>query len=324
MHEGIKSYHQEIDNACNFLNHIIGELVYKSKMHLNCLQYTNVIIEDQILPLSIAYFKIIYFYYATCINVKRLNQEMFGFLMFNTVFVEPKRYFNKKFIIDEGEMVGTSRAFIKSKDRQHECDVCKKSYFSRKHLLSHKVTHKEERPFSCEKCSASFKLKSSLNSHMKSHNNDRPFKCNICNQKFKLAKNFESHVQSHEGVKKFVCNYCDMKFYSESTLRCHMNIHTKPNRFRCTHDGCEKTFNFKHHLLNHVRLHTGNNPISIFKNYFSFMIIILELKKMIFKSLVFKILGFFTFLFGFDIFVSNKDIFKILTSENFHMGLQNN
>ena len=138
MHEGIKSYHQEIDNACNFLNHIIGELVYKSKMHLNCLQYTNVVIEDHVMPL------------------------------------------------DEQEILpSTSKNFKKSKERQHECSICKKSFFTKENLQRHQITHTNERPFTCEKCSAKFKVKSALTAHMASHNEEKPFKCHICDQAFR-------------------------------------------------------------------------------------------------------------------------------------------
>ena len=212
MHEGIKSYHQEIDNACNFLNHIIGELVYKSKMHLNCLQYTNVIIEDEMPP------------------------------------------------IDAPEAMAheSCKVYTKSKERKFECEICKKAYYTKTQLKTHEISHKDERPFSCEICGATFRYKNSLTGHVRSHNDERPFECHICNQKFKTKVPYESHVESHDGVKKISCNYCDMKFFTKSAHFAHMIIHRKPNRFKCPHEGCTRTFNFKHHLQNHLNMHTGN------------------------------------------------------------------
>ena len=42
----LNNYHNEIDNAKNFLNQIIFSIIEKSKATLNCLQYNNVTIED--------------------------------------------------------------------------------------------------------------------------------------------------------------------------------------------------------------------------------------------------------------------------------------
>ena len=46
----MNNYHNEIDNANNFLNQIIVKIVEKSKATLNCLQYNNVTIEMPLDP----------------------------------------------------------------------------------------------------------------------------------------------------------------------------------------------------------------------------------------------------------------------------------
>ena len=71
-------------------------------------------------------------------------------------------------------------AFAKSKDRPHECDICKKAFFTRDNLKSHIKSHQESRPFSCDLCNSSFKTKYSLNLHIKTHSDDRPWKCDVC------------------------------------------------------------------------------------------------------------------------------------------------
>ena len=48
----LNNYHNEIDNANNFLNQIIFSIIDKSKSTLNCLQYNNVTIEDTAPPIE--------------------------------------------------------------------------------------------------------------------------------------------------------------------------------------------------------------------------------------------------------------------------------
>lgn len=205
----LNNYHNEINNANNFLNQIIYDIVQKSKATLDCLQYNNVTIED-------------------------------------TVQTEP--------------LQPVDRTFALSKDRKHQCNECKKSFYSRPHLRTHlKLMHQDERPFPCELCGASFKIKSSLKSHMKSHSTDKPWKCDQCGTCFKQKTTLDAHMSSHSDEKQFECEYCHLKFFQKPSLLSHMNIHQKPNRFKCTFENCDKVFNFKHHLKSHVKIHTGWN-----------------------------------------------------------------
>ena len=130
----LTNYHTEIDNANNFLNQIIFNIVTKSKETLNCLQYNNVTIED-------------------------------------TLPLEPSP---------------APSAFAKSKERKHECETCKKSFFSSRHLKAHIKVHLEDRPFKCQICGFATKFKDSLKSHLKSHSDERPWKCEVCEAFFAL------------------------------------------------------------------------------------------------------------------------------------------
>jgi hypothetical protein len=44
----LNNYHNEINNATNFLNQIIYDIVQKSKATLDFVQYNNVIIEEPV------------------------------------------------------------------------------------------------------------------------------------------------------------------------------------------------------------------------------------------------------------------------------------
>jgi len=201
----LTNYHNEIDNATNFLNQIMFDIIEKSKATLNCLQYTNVTIEDTI----------------------------------------------------PTETNPPTTAFAKSKERPHECDICKKSFFTRDNLKSHIKSHQDERPYQCDLCNNSFKTKYSLNLHKNTHTDDKPWKCEVCGTCFKQKHTLLAHKTAHTGVKPFECQYCHMKFYQKGTLRVHMIVHSNPNRYKCPYENCGKAFSFNHHLKSHVKIHTG-------------------------------------------------------------------
>jgi len=215
----LNNYHNEIDNANNFLNQIIFGIVEKSKATLNCLQYNNVTIDNELPP-------------EPCPPLP-------------------------------------SRTFAKSKDRKHECQTCKKFFFSRQNLLLHIKSHQDERPFPCEVCGATFKIKNSLRLHMKSHSDERPFKCGVCNASFKFKNTLDNHSTLHMAEKKFECEYCHLKFSHKATLRSHIVLHSNPNRYKCPYENCGKVFSFGHHLKSHVKIHTG-----IMTNIYIFLCVI--------------------------------------------------
>jgi uncharacterized Zn-finger protein len=57
----------------------------------------------------------------------------------------------------------------------------------------------------------------------------------------------------------FVCDKCNATFSSDLALRSHMKTHNPESerRFKCSFDGCNKTFNFAHHLKHHELTHTN-------------------------------------------------------------------
>ena len=62
-------------------------------------------------------------------------------------------------------------------DRQHVCDICKKSFMKNSHLEEHMRTHTQEKPFPCTLCDKAFRQKHQLKRHIKLHNNDLQHIC---------------------------------------------------------------------------------------------------------------------------------------------------
>ena len=60
--------------------------------------------------------------------------------------------------------------------------------------------------------------------------------------------------------KRFPCSYCDYSSDYKHVLIRHERLHTGDKPFKCKH--CDKSFNQKGGLVNHVRLHTGEKPYS--------------------------------------------------------------
>ena len=134
-------------------------------------------------------------------NIVTKSKETLNCLQYNNVTIEDTVPI---------EPIPSTTAFAKSKDRPHECDICKKAFFSRDNLKSHIKSHQEERPYPCSMCTSSFKTKYSLNLHLKTHSDEKPWKCDVCGTSYKQKTSLEAHATSHTGEKPFECQYCNI------------------------------------------------------------------------------------------------------------------
>lgn len=64
------------------------------------------------------------------------------------------------------------------------CEVCSKSYDSRKQMRRHQITHGANKRYNCEVCHKQFHFKGNLQVHERIHTGERPFLCNTCGKSF--------------------------------------------------------------------------------------------------------------------------------------------
>lgn len=85
-----------------------------------------------------------------------------------------------------------------------------------------------------------------------------PMACPHCEETFTKEALFVIHVSEHTGVKPYICEVpeCAKGFMSKFKLERHRLIHTCPRSHKCLY--CDKSFNRKDHLKNHMVTHDPN------------------------------------------------------------------
>ena len=88
-----------------------------------------------------------------------------------------------------------------------------------------------------------------------------PFVCPHCDMKIVAEVNYHMHVYGHTGIKPFICDFkdCGHGFMSKFKLERHSLIHSSPRHHKCLY--CDKCFNRKDHLKNHMITHDPNKKV---------------------------------------------------------------
>ena len=108
------------------------------------------------------------------------------------------------------------------------CDLCGKKFKSRRNLVRHQWTHREEKPFVCNICKKGFTCTTHLKTHSMVHTREKPHECDFCGRTFGQKCSLQKHMITHTGKKSSSCNICGEMFPSEYYMRKHKMTH--PNR----------------------------------------------------------------------------------------------
>ncbi|KAJ8307564.1 hypothetical protein KUTeg_015648 [Tegillarca granosa] len=120
----------------------------------------------------------------------------------------------------------------------------------------------EEIPLKCVHCDQTYLRASLLREHMKVSHPDKQIKylCPKCDETFLMKSHLDKHLALHSPTCQS-CKVCNKTFANVYRLQRHMISHdesTDLRKFKCPE--CGKAFKFKHHLKEHIRIHSGEKP----------------------------------------------------------------
>ncbi|XP_073407843.1 uncharacterized protein [Dendrobates tinctorius] len=174
---------------------------------------------------------------------------------------------------------------LHSGEKIHTCDQCGKTFFQKNLLMKHEKTHAGDRlslrnppskslrhalptvqqlsatankPFSCTKCEKRFSHHETLILHQRSHQR-HSIPMTVAPDLKCLGGNLKREHCEDQG-RAFPCSVCGKSFNQKHTLINHLRIHSGERPYPCP--TCGKSFIQKQHLTKHVRLHTGERPYS--------------------------------------------------------------
>lgn len=116
----------------------------------------------------------------------------------------------------------------------------------------------------CSKCGQGFSSDFKLQRHqLSSHPLENSKTC--CDEVFENQAHFKKHQQSVHP-RTVMCPLCGKMLKNKKTFLVHKRSHQTitERKFKCSYPRCAKAFNFKLHLDNHERTHSGKLKILMF------------------------------------------------------------
>ena len=94
-------------------------------------------------------------------------------------------------------------------------------------------THTNLVTYTCDICSKSYKSKRYLTQHIQSVHEKVKYPCNLCEYKATQQASLKRHIESvHEKV-KYSCNQCGKEFTGRSNLKRHIGSVHKKTKYLC-------------------------------------------------------------------------------------------
>ena len=123
-----------------------------------------------------------------------------------------------------GKMVSLNSSKTKTLQENLQCDVCSKTFASKRSLKNHMLLHNSDKKFKCLICGKMLNRKSSIREHVKMHQKGKQFKCELCGKSFGKRTCLKRHIMIHTGEKPFQCPTCTKCFSRKGYLKIHSEI----------------------------------------------------------------------------------------------------
>ncbi|XP_047528453.1 zinc finger protein 1 isoform X1 [Vanessa atalanta] len=113
-------------------------------------------------------------------------------------------------------------------------------------------------PFTCSQCRGAYPTREQLERHETLHSpstqvDNIKYSCKICHKSFANVYRLQRHMISHDesaGLRKFKCNDCDKAFKFKHHLKEHLRIHSGEKPFECAN--CGKKFSHSGSYSSHM------------------------------------------------------------------------